>query len=340
MSFVHLHNHSHYSILSALGQPKAYIEAAKNLGMTAIAITDSGVTYGMIELYQAAKKNGIKPILGVEVYVAPLGHQNKTPENRYSSLVLLAKTTEGYHNLLKLCSIAALEGFYYKPRVDDELLGTYSKGLIALSGSLHGVVPKAILDNDLPAARTAITTYQSIFGKENFYLELQHHPEIANWTIVNGKLLELSKELGAPVVAANDTHYIRPEDAEAHDVLLCIQNQKTVHDEHRMRLLGNYSLRSEEEMVEAFRFCPEAIENTLKIAEECNVEIKFGENKMPHFDTGKESPEDYLAKLCEEGLKKRYGEELPEAAKERLTYELEMIRKMGFATYFLIVHDF
>ncbi len=340
MTFVHLHNHTHYSILTGLAKPKEYIEIAKAQGATAVAITDNGVLYGLIELYKYAKAAGIKPILGVDMYVAPMGLANKTPENRYSSLVLLARNNEGYHNLLKLSSIAALEGFYYKPRIDDEVLMKHSEGLIGLSGSLNGAIPKAILENQMGKAQELIEHYQRILGKEYFFLELQHHPEIANWSIVNSKLLELSKATGAPVVASNDCHYAYPEDAEAHDVLICVQTQKTVKDEHRFRYNGNYSMRSPEDMKEAFRFSPEAVENTLKIADMCDVNITFGEHQIPHFDTGKKSEQEYLRELCEAGFTDRYGKEPSEEARARLEFELDTIHKMGFDTYFLIVHDF
>lgn len=340
MSFVHLHNHSHYSILSALAKPKEYIDLAKSQGSPAVAITDNGVTYGLVEFYKLAKKNGIKPILGMETYVAPHGHTLKNPENRSSSIVLLAENNTGYYNLLKLASLAALDGFYYRPRVDDELLKTHSEGLIALSGGLGGVIAKAILENDLETAKARIKNYQEIFGKDSFFLEIQHHPEIANWSIVNQKLLELSKELDAPLVAGNDCHYASPDDADAHDVLICVQSQKTVKDPHRFKFVGNYSLRSPEDMIESFGYCPQATENTLAIADRCNVELNFGENKIPAFDTGDKSPELYLRELCLEGFKDRYGDHPSEEAKERLEYELKMIHKMGFDTYFLIVHDF
>ncbi len=340
MSFVHLHNHSHYSILTGLARPLQYIELAKAQGSPAVAITDSGVIYGAIEFYQKAKAAGIKPIIGVEAYVAPMGMKNKTPENRYSSLVLLARNMEGYKNLLKLCTVAALEGFYYKPRMDDELLKKYSKGLIALSGSLSGAVAKAILENNAEKAEGIIRNYQNIFGKEYFFLEMQHHPEIANWSIVNSKLLELSKLTGAPLVAANDCHYARPEDAEAHDVLVCIQTQKTVNDEHRIRFVGNYSLRSPEDMIEAFRFCPDAVENTLKIADMVDLEIMFGKNKIPYFPTGDRTPYVYLKELCVKGFEDRYGNNPSKEAVERFEYELDTIHRMGFESYFLIVHDF
>lgn len=340
MSFIHLHNHTHYSILTALAKPEQYIKIAKEQGASAVAITDSGVMYGAIEFYKAAKAAGIKAIIGLEAYVAPLGRENKTPENRYVSLVLLAKNNAGYQNLLKLSSFAALEGFYYKPRIDDELLEKYGDGLIALSGSLGGGIPRAIQENNMEMARQMVLNYQKIFGKENFYLELQHHPEVANWSIVNSKLLNLAEETGAPLVAANDCHYAYPEDSEAHDVLICIQNQKTVQDEHRFRFTGNYSMRSPADMVESFQFCPEAVENTLKIAELCDVNLEFGHYQIPVFDTGKEEPELYLKKLCEKGFEERYGKNPSAEARARLEFELETIHKMGFDTYFLIVHDF
>ena len=340
MSFVHLHCHSHYSILNALSEPKEYLKLAKEQGSPALALTDSGVVYGLVEFYKAAKQFGVKPILGSEMQVAPMGRHNKTPENRSSTLVLLAKNNLGYQNLLKLATFGALEGFYYRPRIDEELLEKYGEGLIALSGSLNGSIPRAILENDLAKAKELIERYQKFFGKDSFYLEIQSHPEVANWSIVNNKLVELSQETGAPLVAGNDCHYLKPEDAEAHDVLLCVQNQKTVKDEHRFRFTGDYSLRSPEDMKEAFRDHPEAIANTLKIAEMCEVHLEFGENKMPYFDTGKETPAKYLRHLCEQGLVERYGQKPTEEAKERLEYELVMIGKMGFETYFLIVHDF
>jgi len=340
MSFVHLHNHTHYSILTALAKPKEYVNFAKEHGSPAVAITDNGVTYGLVEFYKLAKKAGIKPILGMEAYVAPKGHTIKNPENRHSSLVLLAENNTGYYNLLKLASIGAIDGFYYKPRVDDELLRKHSEGLIALSGGLGGVIAKPILENDLDTAKERIKNYKEIFGKDSFFLEIQHHPEIANWSIVNQKLIELSKELDVPLVGANDCHYATTDDADAHDVLICVQGGKTVKDPHRFKFVGNYSLRKPEDMIESFQFCPEAIENTLKIAERCNVELTFGENKIPAFDTGDQNAEEYLRALCEKGFKERYGETPPEGAVDRLNYELEMINKMGFDTYFLIVHDF
>ncbi|MFA6024700.1 MAG: DNA polymerase III subunit alpha [Candidatus Gracilibacteria bacterium] len=340
MSFVHLHNHTHYSILTALAKPDQYIKIAKEQGAPAVAITDNGVMYGAIEFYKAAKAAGIKAILGVEMYIAPLGRENKTPENRYNSLVLLARNNEGYQNLLKLSTFAALEGFYYKPRVDDELLEKYGAGLIALSGSLGGGIPRAILENNMEGAKALIERYQGIFGKDYFFLELQHHPEVANWSIVNSKLLTLAEETGAPLVAANDCHYAYPEDSEAHDVLICVQNQKTVQDEHRFRFTGNYAMRSPEDMEEAFRFCPEALSNTVKIADMCEVKLEFGHYQIPIFDTGGVDPQVYLRELCDKGFEERYGKTPSPEARERLEFELDTIHKMGFDTYFLIVHDF
>lgn len=340
MSFVHLHNHTHYSILSALAKPKEYINLAKEQGSPAVAITDNGVTYGLVEFYKLAKKAGIKAILGMEAYIAPMGHLVKTAENRHSSLVLLAENNTGYYNLLKLSSLGAVDGFYYKPRIDDELLKEHSEGLIALSGGLEGVIGKPILENDIETAKTRIKNYQEIFGKESFFLEIQHHPEIANWSIVNQKLIELSKEMDVPLVAANDCHYAKTDDADAHDVLICVQGGKTVKDPHRFKFVGNYSLRSPEDMIESFRFSEEAVANTLKIAERCHVELSFGENKIPAFETGDQTPKDYLRTLCEKGFKERYGNTPPEGANERLDFELEVINNMGFDTYFLIVHDF
>lgn len=340
MSFVHLHNHSHYSILTGLAKPSEYIELAKHHGSNALALTDSGVMYGAIEFYQKAKKAGIKPIIGVEAYVTPLSHTDKSPENRYSSLVLLAKNWEGYRNLLKLSTVAAIEGFYYKPRIDDEILEKYSQGLIALSGSLSGAIPKAILENNESKAQAIIQKYIKIFGKENFYLEMQHHPEIANWTIVNSKLIELARNHDLQLVATNDCHYAKPEDAEAHDVLICVQMQKTVKDEHRIRFVGDYSFRSPVDMIEAFRFCPEAITNTQKIADSIDLNITFGETLIPFFPTGDKTPQEYLRELCLTGFEERYGKNAHTEAKERLEYELDTIHRMGFDSYFLIVHDF
>lgn len=340
MSFVHLHNHTHYSILSALARPEQYVQIAKKHGVHSVAITDSGMIYGAIEFYKAAKAVGVKPIIGIEAYIAPMGRTNKTPENRYYSLVLLARNTVGYKNLLKLATFAALEGFYYKPRMDDELLERYGEGLIGLSGSLGGGIPRAILENNMNKAKELILFYQRVFGRDAFYLEMQHHPEIANWSIVNSKLLQLAEETGAPLVAANDCHYAYPEDAEAHDVLVCVQTQKTVQDEHRFKFIGNYSMRSPEDMIEAFRFCPEAVSNTLKIAEQCEVNIEFGAYQIPHFDTGDQKPEEFFRALCLQGFKQRYGEKASKEASERLEFELKTIHKMGFESYFLIVHDF
>lgn len=343
MSFVHLHVHSHYSLLDGFGTPKSIVQRAKELGMPAVALTDHGVLYGAIEFYKAARAEGIKPIIGCEVYVAPGSRFDKTPgtENKPFHLVLLATSTEGYLNLMKLVSQAHIEGFYYKPRMDYGLMKAHSKGLIALSSCLAGEVAQSITNGDEKKQLEVIAKYQDIFGKENFYLELQDHPFIDEQKTVNERLVELSKMTGAPLVATQDSHYVHPGDALSQDILLCIQTQSTLEEEGRMKFQGDFSLRSFEEMRESFAYAPEALENTLKIAERCNIEIDFGKDLIPKFKTpGNETSQSYLRKLCEEGLKKKYGDPAPEQAVKQLDYELEVVHSMGFDDYFLIVWDF
>ncbi len=343
MSFVHLHVHSHYSLLDGFGTPKSIVQRAKELGMPAVAMTDHGVLYGAIEFYKAAKAEGIKPIIGCEVYVAPNSRFDKTPgtENKPYHLILLAASTEGYLNLLKLASQAHIEGFYYKPRMDHGLMKAHSKGIIALSSCLAGEVAQAVAMGDEKKQIEVIERYQDIFGKENFYLELQDHPFIDEQKVLNDRLIELSKITGAPLVATQDSHYVRGEDATSQDILLCIQTQSTLQEENRMKFQGDFSLRTEEEMRESFKHVPEALENTVKIAERCNIDIDFGKNLIPIFKTpGNESAESYLRKLCEEGLKKKYGDPPPESAVKQLDYELGVVHNMGFDDYFLIVWDF
>lgn len=341
MSFVHLHNHTHYSLLDGLSRPADCVRIAKEQGSPAIAITDHGVLYGAIEFYKAAQAEDIKPIIGCEIYIAPGGRLEKTPGTKINHMTVLAETTEGYHNLILLVSKAHLEGFYYKPRVDHGLLKAYGKGLIALSGCLNSEISQAILSAREEDAASIIRMYQEIFGKESFFLEIQDHPEMANQILVNQALFRLAKKTGAPVVATNDNHYARKEDRDIHDILLCIQTGKTISDKDRMRYEGDYSIRSPSEIIAAFQDYPLAIENTLRIAERCNVEINFGKNLITRFLAPGATPADeYLRELCEEGMAYRYGQKTTDEMRKRLLYELNIIHNAGFDTYFLIVHDF
>ncbi|MBR5338373.1 MAG: DNA polymerase III subunit alpha [Lachnospiraceae bacterium] len=343
MSFVHLHVHTEYSLLDGSNKINEYVDRVKELGMTSAAITDHGVMYGAIDFYKAAKAAGINPIIGCEVYVAPesrFDRENVKGDDRYYHLVLLAENNTGYSNLCKIVSKGFTEGFYYKPRVDKEVLRQYHEGIIALSACLAGEVSSYILKGRNDKAKEAALEYRDIFGEGNFFLELQDHgmPEQQR---VNPVLINISRETGIPPVCTNDVHYTNEEDAEAHDVLLCIQTGKRVSDEDRMRYEGGqYFVKSEEEMRALFPYIPEALDNTAKIAERCHVEIVFGERRLPEYDV----PEgytawEYLNKLCNEGFEKRY----PDAGKElkdRLKYELDTIHTMGFVDYFLIVWDF
>lgn len=316
---------------------------AKANGYPAVAITDHGVLYGAIEFYKAAKKHGIKPIIGCEVYIAPGDRFEREVknDNRYFHLTLIAENNVGYQNLMKLVTKAHLEGFYYKPRIDYGLLKAYHEGIIALSGCLSGHLSKSILGDVKETPEEIIRTHLEIFGKENYFLELQDHPLISEQVTLNKRLKELAEEFDIPLVATIDSHYPCKDDAEAHDILLCMQTQSDVSDENRMRFTGDFSLRSFEEMQTAFADVPEALENTVKIADRCKVEIEFGQHLLPHFSTpGGESAEEYLQLLCNEGLKERYGEDSGEEAESRLAFELDLVNKMGFSAYFLIVWDF
>ncbi len=343
MDFTHLHVHTEYSLLDGSAKIKELVARAKELGMKALAITDHGVMYGAIDFYKAAKAAGIKPIIGCEVYVAPgsrFDRENVKGEERYYHLVLLAKNNQGYKNLSKIVSKGFTEGYYYKPRVDMEVLSEYSEGIIALSACLAGEVATNLRKNNYEQAKEAALKYLDIFGQENFYLEMQDHG-IPEQRTVNTGIMRLSKETGIPMVATNDSHYIKAEDAEAHDVLLCIQTGKLVSDTDRMRYDGGqYYLKSAEEMERLFPYAKEALENTNKIADMCNVDIVFGEQKVPRYDV----PEgydafSYLNKLCQEGLERRYNPVTPEL-QERLDYEINTIKNMGYVDYFLIVWDF
>jgi DNA polymerase-3 subunit alpha len=343
--FVHLHVQSMYSLYDGIGSPDALVERAKELGYDAIALTDRHALYGAIEFYESAHKAGVKPIIGVIVSVAPNKHTDKRPtiDKHTSNLVLLAETNEGYQNLLKLISISYLEGFYYKPRVDKDLLRRYGGGLIALSGDLKGDIPAALASHDTERAEKLLAEYRDIFGENGFFLELVHHPESPSQNEVNQLLIELGKNTGAPVVVTKEAHYLNADDAEALDVLVCIHDGKTLDDPSRKSLSNiDLSLCGADEIVSAYAHVSEAIENTRKIADRCRVEFDLGKNHLPAFDVpAGETPDSYLRKLCEEGLRERY--ETPETfteAKERLDFELATIERMGFAAYFLIVADY
>ncbi|MBO5489207.1 MAG: PHP domain-containing protein, partial [Eubacterium sp.] len=317
MEFTHLHVHTEYSLLDGSSKISELVSRAKELGMDSIAITDHGVMYGVIDFYRAAKAVGIKPILGCEVYVAPGSRfdreagKNSEDDSRYHHLVLLAENDLGYHNLMKIVSKGFTEGFYYKPRVDYEVLETYHEGVIALSACLAGAVPYYLRRGLYEEAKEEALKLQNIFGQGNFFLELQDHG-IPEQQTVNTGLLRMHKDLGIDLVATNDVHYIYDSDAEAHDILLCIQTGKKVSDENRMRYEGGqYYLKSPEEMEALFPYAKEAISNTHKIAERCNVEIEFGNYKLPHFDVPEGfTSESYLRHLCEEGLVMRYGDKV------------------------------
>ena len=343
MAFTHLHVHTEYSLLDGSNKIKECVKRVKELGMDSVAITDHGVMYGVIDFYRAARAEGIKPILGCEVYVAPNSRFDKEltgGEERYHHLVLLAENNQGYANLMKIVSRGFTEGYYYKPRVDMEVLREFHEGIIALSACLAGEVPRYIEKGMIEEAKQAALKYQDCFGKDNYFLELQDHG-IPMQQTVNAALLSMSRELDIPLVATNDVHYTRAEDAQAHDILLCIQTGKVVTDENRMRYEGGqYFIKSEEQMKELFPYALEALENTHKIAERCNVEIEFGVTKLPKFEVpqGYDSWT-YLNKLCMDGLKERYPDD-DGTLKERLDYELSTIRRMGYVDYFLIVWDF
>ena len=343
MAFTHLHVHTEYSLLDGANKIKEYVKRIKELGMTAGAITDHGVMYGVIDFYKEAKAAGINPILGCEVYVAPNSRFDKEltgGEDRYYHLVLLAENNKGYENLVKIVSRGFTEGYYYKPRVDMEILNRYHEGIIALSACLAGEVQRYIVKGLYDEAKKTALKYQECFGKGNFFLELQDHG-IPEQKTVNTALLQMSKELGIDLVATNDVHYTYREDEAPHDILLCLQTGKKLSDENRMRYEGGqYYVKSEEEMKALFPYAWEAVENTQRIADRCHVEIEFGVTKVPHFEVpvGYDSWT-YLNKLCEDGLKERYPED-DGTLHDRMEYELGVIRKMGYVDYFLIVWDY
>src|SRR3989344_5354104 len=343
MKFTHLHVHSHYSLLDGLPKIDELLNYVKELGMDSVALTDHGVLYGAVEFYKKAKERGIKPIIGSELYLAFEGVDQKRPniDNKRYHLVLLAKNEEGYKNLVKLITKAHLEGFYYKPRIDEELLAQHSQGLIAMSACLQGKIPRLVIANKIKEAEELALKYQKIFGKDNFYLELQYHPKIPEQQKVNDTLISFSKKLGIPLVATCDSHYLKPEDAEAQDVLMLINTGADPNDPERLSMKDeDFSFRTPQEMIEIFKDVPEAIENTQKIAEQCNFEFELGKAKLPVFEVpdGKTADE-YIRELCYQKLEKR-GLEKTEKVLARLEYELSVIKQTGFASYFLIVQDF
>ena len=346
MAFTHLHVHSEYSLLDGMSKINKAPEYVKSLGMDSLAITDHGVMFGIIDFYKSCKKSGIKPIIGCEVYVAPRTRFDKDPDRdrNMNHLILLAENMIGYKNLTKLVSAAFTEGFYFKPRVDKELLREHSEGIICLSACLAGAIPRKILNGDYSGAKAEALELRDIFGKDNFYLEIQNHFLDDDKPATQG-LVKLSDEIGAPLVATNDAHYIKRSDAKAHDVLLAIQTGSTVDDENRMRFANDeFYLKSESEMMELFPDHPEAIENSHKIAERCNVEFEFGEYHLPEFIPPEGmTNKDYLRNLCYDGLERRYGNEALQDEsiyRTRLESELEVIETMGYVEYFLIVWDF
>lgn len=363
MDFTHLHVHSHYSLLDGLSKIDELLDTAKQMGMSSIALTDHGVMYGVVEFYQKAKEKGIHPIIGCEAYLASKDMHKKQPDvnNQTCHLTLLVKNQEGYENLVYLNTKAHLEGFYYKPRIDKSFLKKYAKGIIGLSGCLTGEIPKAIISENsgfgstssenlkIDVSEKLALEYQKIFGKGNFYLELQHHPGIPQQKIVNQALIKIANKHDIPLVATNDVHYTNPEDSEAQDVLTCISSGKVVSDQNRLNMRADdFSLRSPKQMQEAFKDTPEAIENTKKIAEKCNFDFELHKLKLPYFEVpAGETPYSYLKKMCEKGIKERFGENPGQESglslseiKERLNHELDIIKRTGFSSYFLIVQDF
>ena len=343
MSFTHLHLHTEYSLLDGACRIEPLVKRAKELGQSALAVTDHGVMYGVIDFYRACQKEGIKPILGCEVYVAPRSRFDKTFEydREYYHLILLCENNTGYQNLMKLVSLGYTEGFYAKPRVDYELLEKYHEGLICLSACLSGEIPKRLLSGDYEGAREKARYYQRVFGKDHYFIELQDHG-IDEQLRVNPNLIKIAREIGAGLVVTNDCHYISREDSKIHEILLCIQTNHSIHDENKAEFkTDEFYLKSEEEMRERFPDLDEAFENTARIAERCSVEIEFGRRKLPDFRTPHgEDHYEYFKNLCYDGLCRRYGDRPDPSLTDRLEYELSVIKRMGFVDYFLIVGDF
>lgn len=350
--FTHLHLHSHYSLLDGLGKIDDILDRVKELGMKSVALTDHGVMYGIVEFVQKANERGIKPIIGVEAYLAPKGHANKRGkiDTDPRHLTLLARTTEGYKNLIQLTTAAHLFGYYYKPRIDYELLEKHGEGLVVLSGCMNSDISRAIVERRSADAEKLIEWHMNRFGRENFFLEVMHHPNLPDQAVINAALFLYAQKYALDVVATGDAHYIRPEDAEAQDVLICVQTGKTVQDKKRLCMLGeDFSIKSPEELARAWKEHPEVLENTQKIARMCQVDFEFGVNRLPRYPVpaGK-TADDELKTLCEVGIQKRYASHFAKASRDatmetvrqRLDYELDVIKSTGFASYFLIVADF
>ena len=343
--YTHLHVHSHYSLLDGLGKVDDIIDRALELGMDSIALTDHGVMYGAVELFIKAKEKGIHAIIGCEMYITPNDLHSKNPiaeDRKRHHLILLVKDEEGYHNLMKLVSIAHLEGFYYKPRIDRKVLRQYAKGLIGLSACVEGEIPSQIVMGNYDKARELALEYKDIFDEGGFFLEVQSHTKFSNQAIANEGIFKLSKELDIPVVATCDVHYVNKEDASAQDILLCVQTNRKVQETDRMNLMDfDLSLRSPEEVLAGFPDHPEVLSNTQLVAEQCHFKIKMGETQLPHFEVPEGKTDmSYLIELCEKGLTKKYGDKITEEQRTRLDYELSVIEKCGYGSYFLIVQDF
>ncbi len=344
MKFTHLHTHSHYSLLDGLPKIPDLLDYVKELGMDSVALTDHGVLYGAVEFYKEAKKRGIKPIIGCEVYMAyeKLTDMRANIDSKSYHMILLARNEIGYKNLVKLVTTAHLDGFYYKPRIDEDLLEKHAEGLIGTSACLNGKIPKLLLANKLDEAEALAFRYQTLFGKDGFYLELQEHKNIPEQAVLNEKIIALHKKTGIPLVATNDIHYLRPEDAEAQDILMLINTGADINDPERLSLkIDDFSMYSPEKMAEIWKDYPEAIENTHKIADLCDFNFELGKVQLPEFEVpnGK-TPEEYLTQLSYEGLVKRFGEKITPEIQERIDFELSVINKTGFSSYILIVQDF
>ena len=345
--FTHLHVHSHYSLLDGLGKVDELFKATRDQGMDSIALTDHGVLYGAIEWFQRASEFGVKPIIGLEGYISPnrMDQKRSRIDARPYHVTLIAKNKVGYQNLIKLVTLAHLKGYYYKPRFDYETLAAHSEGLICLSGCLIAHIPREILSGNTDKAVELVKRYQSIFGEDNFYMEVQHHPTLDNQRVVNEAVIDLSKQFNAPLVATNDVHFVNKEDEPFHDILLCVQTGKKIHDKDRMSYIGLETwLKSPQEMAAAFPSMPEVLDNTQRIAEQCTFEVELGKVHLPKFKVpNQQTPATHLRQLCQDGVKDRYGVDWSEASKEikdRLEYELEIIENTGFSSYFLIVQDF